>query len=269
MCDALAEQVGTSPYETDSATWVDAPVLECRTCDIYFRVLDDNTRKQHFRSASYVQLDRERAIWNERHGFLSYILDLTEHRLGKSGAKLLDIGCSYGHLLELAVKNGFHSEGVEINQDLVAYCLRRGLVVWTSIESASQPVDAITLIDSLYYVPRPVEFMRELGRALSPAGVVVLRVTNRNWLIQAKAAMLGIYDFRPLGDAEISYSVHGICRLLRRAGLVTTDILPDSGRGKCMKLKQRLIYASTCAATNMTLRNLYVSPGIIVIARPS
>lgn len=36
-----------------------------------------------------------------------------------------------------------------------------------------------------------------------------------------------------------------------------------------MKLKQRLIYASTCAATNMTLRSLYVSPGIIVIARPS
>jgi SAM-dependent methyltransferase len=269
ICGAIAPEVGRSPYRASLERWLQTPILECRSCDIFFRKLDDADRLSHFYAASYVQPEGDRAFWDERYRFLSFILNLATCRLSNAPWRLLDVGCAYGHLLELARRNGVDAEGIEINENLVALCRRKGLTVWSGLDRVTQPADVITLIDSLYYLPRPVESMQQLHNKLSPDGILIIRLINRNWFIHARAAIIHRYNFGLLGDAEIGYSVRGIRRLLADTGFRITAIFPDSGAGKRNALKIRAIGALTLAATNLTFRRLFLTPGIIVLARPS
>jgi len=179
--------------------WLQTPVFECRPCDIFFRVLDDDAadRLGHFYATGYVQPERERPLWDERHQFFSSVLKIAECHLPKAARRLLGIGCAYGHLLELARRNGFYAEAIEINQNLVALCHQKGLAVWSGLDCITRKADAITLIDSLYYLPRPIESMRQLRNKLSPGGILIIRVVNRNWFIRAKTAIVRRYNFEP------------------------------------------------------------------------
>jgi len=269
VCGAVAETVGTSLYRTSLNTWHPTIIVECHSCDIFIRVLQDSDRSGHFYAASYVQPERDGTVWNERRQFLCSILELANHHLPKSFLRLLDVGCSYGHLLELARTKGIDAEGIEINKNLLALCEYKGLTVWPSLDSITRPADVITLIDSLYYLPRPVESVCQLRTKLSSDGIMVIRVTNRNWFIRARATIVGKYDFEFLGDAEVGYSVRGISRLLEYAGFTVTAILPDSLTGRKLALKTRAIGVLTLVATNLTFRQRFLTPGVIVIARPT
>jgi len=59
---------------------------------------------------------------------LNYLLD----QVGCSapGFRLLEIGCGYGHLLQLARHRGARAVGINISPEQVRYCLDRGLQVY-------------------------------------------------------------------------------------------------------------------------------------------
>ena len=160
ICGSRMEEVGTSPYRVSFERWIETPILECCSCDIFLRALDNADRVGHFYSAGYVQPERDSVMWSQRHQFLAIVLKLIEDYVGNSHHSLLDVGCGYGHLLELARSNGFDAEGIEINGNLVNLCRGKGLTVWLSMDEAARLVHAITMIDSLCYLARPVESMR-------------------------------------------------------------------------------------------------------------
>lgn len=58
---------------------------------------------------------------------LNYLLD--EVGCTRPGFRLLEIGCGYGHLLQLAQERGAHAVGVNISPEQAAYCNDRGLKV--------------------------------------------------------------------------------------------------------------------------------------------
>lgn len=59
---------------------------------------------------------------------LQYLLDQVGCR--KSGFRLLEIGCGYGHLLRLAQARGAQAVGVNISPEQVRFCTDRGLRVF-------------------------------------------------------------------------------------------------------------------------------------------
>ncbi len=89
---------------------------------------------------------------------------------------LLDIGCSYGHLLTVAGRMGYAPVGVELSPEAVAYARRSGLHI------IDKPVDqagftegsfaVITLIDLIEHIAAPVAFLRGVVKFLAPGGVL-------------------------------------------------------------------------------------------------
>jgi O-antigen chain-terminating methyltransferase len=59
----------------------------------------------------------------------------------KGGKTVLDIGCGRGEFLELLAEHGIGARGIDINEDMVLYCKRKGLDV--------ERADAITYLSSL------------------------------------------------------------------------------------------------------------------------
>ena len=262
ICAAAVPQVGLSKYGK-----ISVPVLHCRACDVYIRALDSGLREQQLLSASYVRLENEPRFWEQRHDFFEHILQLAADRIDGGSRRLLDVGCSYGHLLEIARNRGFAVEGIESNEELVRLCNSKGLKVVGQASNVSAPADVITFIDSLYCFSQPIEILEQARDLLTARGLVIIRVTNRNWLARLRAKTLHNCEYTLLGDTAVSYSVRGITRLLEVSGLSVMSILVDGGVGKHVGWKSRIMYRTTRLATALTLDSTFLTPGIIVLAR--
>jgi O-antigen chain-terminating methyltransferase len=59
----------------------------------------------------------------------------------KGSRNVLDIGCGRGEFLELLTKNGIEAYGIDVNQDMINYCKKKGLKV--------KKADALTYLNSL------------------------------------------------------------------------------------------------------------------------
>lgn len=126
----------------------------------------------------------------------------------KSG-KLLDVGCAYGFFLELANKNGWQAQGLEISEAAYRYA-KNSLklpVLNKTLEDAkfkSESFDAVTLFDVIEHLPDPKATVKEVRRILKPNGLIVIttpdigslaaKILGSNWE-EVKRAREHIYFF--------------------------------------------------------------------------
>jgi SAM-dependent methyltransferase len=104
--------------------------------------------------------------------------------------RLLDVGCSYGAFLQLAIGRGWEVQGVELSRITADFARReRGLTVFSgSVEEASFPddyFDAITLWDVIEHFDDPVSTLREIDRILAPKGILMIFTINQESLLNA------------------------------------------------------------------------------------
>ncbi len=104
--------------------------------------------------------------------------------LGQSSVRLLDIGCLTGILLEEANEMGMMAEGLDISEDAVKYCRKKGLIVHHgTVESVkkrypSKKYAAITAFEIIEHAYSPTSMMRAIYAVLEPGGVVMLTTPN-------------------------------------------------------------------------------------------
>lgn len=248
-------------------------IFYCEKDDIFYKDVNDPF---YFSSATYVALTHEEHYFIQRIKFFSYILKLAKKNCPSSTRNqlLLDFGSSYGHLLSLAEQMGFSAIGIEINDHLRTYCNRKGLSVFKFIEDVKENVDIITFIDSLYYLNNPKDILKKTYAILENEGVILIRVTNRNWLIKKRGLIKHLFKpFLPwknlniLGDAVISYSIKGIVNLLSKTGYEITQIIPEPFSLKTIDFKKRIYYKLTYLFTLITFNKYIYTSGVIIIAK--
>jgi SAM-dependent methyltransferase len=121
------------------------------------------------------------------------LLDALE-RHGPRG-RLLDVGCAYGFLLEVARARGWDVAAVEPATAVAAQVSARfGIPVPRDLAAAAHPdasFDAVTLWDVIEHLPEPRAELAEVARVLKPGGLcsvvtpdidsLAARLLGRRW----------------------------------------------------------------------------------------
>ena len=164
------------------------PGSRCSECGLVFlsvqpdrETLEEMYGEQYFESdfrcgsapASY--FSTEEPFGREAASALKLIRELT----GKTGGRLLEIGCAGGWLLKAAREAGWKVKGVEISKEATEFARTKlGLDVFCGgLSEATFPphsFDVVYMADVLEHIPDPVSFAVELRRILAPDGHVVV-----------------------------------------------------------------------------------------------
>lgn len=117
--------------------------------------------------------------------FLALDGDISFHGRKGSG-KLLDIGCNEGRGLNLYQRNGYLSEGLELNETAAEVARSQGFTVYTQTLDEFHPVDTydVTVLSNvLEHSMDPKGMLRNAHRILKPGGQVWISCpNNRSWL---------------------------------------------------------------------------------------
>jgi SAM-dependent methyltransferase len=245
----------------------------CNDCDIFYRQVDEANLVEHYYAASYIQEKNEPELWDIRIHFFEYVISLVKKYINRKSKNeehnlvLMDFGSSYGHLIELANNFGIRAMGVELNEDLIASCKKKGLNVYKHITELQEKVDAVTSIDSLYCVPNPKDVLADIKNCLKPNGIFVARLTNRNLYARLRARFIRKGDYSTLGDASVSYSLKGVRKLLSLSGFQIIKVIPDYSKGKKLAFTKSLCYWFSYIPTLLTGKRIVLTPGFLIIAK--
>ena len=142
--------------------------------------------------------------------------------------RLLDVGCATGVFLDMASKQGWEVEGVEVSRDLAAYARDNfGLKVHCldlTKDSLDTPgFDVITLFDLIEHIPDVNAMIKGCRNNLSDEGVLIIRTPTEEGLLRdiakivyngslrrLKLPMLWFYSFEHIQ----SFSFRSLARLL-------------------------------------------------------
>lgn len=192
-------------------------LARCRNCNIVFSVVEETANiEQGYSDAKdplYLAQSSERVCAHKR--VLSQILPFAA-----AGSRLLDIGCSYGILLQLAKERGLDVYGIELSRDACEYCKNSlGLNVFCGkIDEANFPpayFDAITAIDVIEHLDDPAGFVSKLNELLKPGGILYLVTPDRG---SFSAKLLGYrwWSYRKMHLYYFSKDV--LCNFLTKKG---------------------------------------------------
>jgi 2-polyprenyl-3-methyl-5-hydroxy-6-metoxy-1,4-benzoquinol methylase len=103
--------------------------------------------------------------------------------------RLLDIGCATGVFLDMASKQGWEVEGLEVSMDLAAYArdnfgLKVHCLDLTKDSLDSPPFDVVTLFDLIEHIPNVNEMIKGCWNNLSDEGILIIRTPAEEGLLR-------------------------------------------------------------------------------------
>lgn len=168
---------------------------------------------------------------------MSLVLE-TIDRFAPPGARVLDIGCGTGFLLEQLAGRDFSGIGIDLSPDSVTIANERltelGVAdrlraeVGSAYEPPAGPFDLVTVTDVLEHLEDPVACLRAARERLAPGGVIVASTPNRRslhgarrWLHDRgvpgiKLSLAPIDNWQTWGDLEAAGAEAGLVTASRR-----------------------------------------------------
>jgi len=114
-----------------------------------------------------------------------YLKGLSSIQSISAGSKILDIGCSSGLFLSVAIDNGFDGFGVEPNESEAEYARLNGIkIIGSTVTELDRSLvfDVISLWDVLEHIKDPVGYVNSLKAILRPGGHIFVQVPTSDSL---------------------------------------------------------------------------------------
>lgn len=111
---------------------------------------------------------------------------IAEHRLGRvrgvaRRGRWLDVGCSTGHFVEAAAREGVEAQGIDVSPGAVKMARERGLQAEVARVEDFDPdgtFEAITAFDVIEHARDPGAFVDRLREWIAPGGALVLTLPD-------------------------------------------------------------------------------------------
>jgi SAM-dependent methyltransferase len=253
---------------------VDWPLWECSGCGSLHVVEGDRACATRLEVASYTDPMNEAEFLERRREYFRWIVELVDDAPGRHGhRRVLDFGCSYGHLLVEFAARGWEPVGIDSTAralDVARTNLPEARLCATLDEMKGMGlVHAAMAIDVLYFLDRPDDVLRQIRELLVPDGRIAIRVTNRAWLYQVLrwSGQMRRSGLIMMGSSHWAFTRRGVVSLLERSGF--KDIrFEESERGKgSPDLTRRAYYLVSEGLASLTGGRLAVQGGIFAVAR--
>ena len=231
ICRICTNDQGLKTLRVRRAQYVQCPMCHCIFVDPY----PGSELNQVFQGLETVErLEKEEA---KRLRYFDRRLARLEQRLGKSyrGARMLEIGCGAGILLQEAWRHGWYADAVELSTELAA--VARGnnpeaqIITGDiqTLEPAGTPYDVVLSLDVLEHVLEPMAMIENCREFLKPGGLLLLQTPNtRSLRGRIQAAKWDMLD----PDQHLNlFSPDALRVLLTTVGFEILEMSTASGTG--------------------------------------
>lgn len=246
-------------------------IVKCRQCGTYLRTDDFSVPevRSHYDIAQYSDLSLQSEFRRSRAPFFAYIIELGELHSGcpASQTRVLDVGASYGHMIDQYRERGATCTAIEISTPGQTALRKKNVETLTSAEElpADAMFDVITTIDSFYYFQDPGRLLRVVAQHLTPDGVLIIRISNRTLLLNLlRMVHMSIPD-RVFGDIKTHFTYRGIRTLLESSGYRIVSVLLRERGKRSWTWARRLYYTLSFYLSKLT--GLKLTPGLIIVCR--
>ena len=191
----------------------DVDIFKCSTCTFLYRLQIPEDLKAMYDEAYYRSKSKEEAQWagsgdyiadQERllRSFDEHVADLEKL---KKPARLLDVGCAAGFLLEAARRRGWQVTGLDISDFAAQYArdafhldIRIGMVENIGFDAGS--FDVVTAFEYIEHVMDPVATLKAIRPWIKKDGMLVLTTPNAGgWQAKHHPDQFdGFREWRPL-----------------------------------------------------------------------
>jgi 2-polyprenyl-3-methyl-5-hydroxy-6-metoxy-1,4-benzoquinol methylase len=154
----------------------------CTNCHLLFSNSCSDEASIEKIQKHYAKTDPFEKVAISKNYFFNKVLDIIDSP--KTVKRILDIGCGYGHFLELAKTRGWEIRGIEIVEDAVSFLNQKHGTPASFFRSIQEGnfgkcfFDVITLWDVLVIVDNPAEVLKECHIMLKEGGKIGIRVRN-------------------------------------------------------------------------------------------
>lgn len=142
--------------------------------------------------------------------FLQGIIE--KSKIKNQESKILDVGCGTGANLEMLKQFG-ESEGVDVSDDALEFCKKKGLKVHKGLAEElpfeDESFDVVTALDVVEHLDDDVAGLKEMNRVLKKGGKTLIFVPAFMWL-------WGVQD--DISNHRIRYTRQQIVERLEKAG---------------------------------------------------
>ena len=173
----------------------------CSKCGVHYREYRTEKGEQdHFQQVKMESYSRSVRVIRER----SYKVLVEVVLSFVHSGRWLDVGCSFGWLLRYVQSHGFNPYGVDPSPSAVQAARNIGLSVklgtYPNEDGRGAPYQVISFIDVLEHLPDPFFILRAVRHHLSPEGVLVVQVPDRECLMYQIALLMFMVSRGRFGD---------------------------------------------------------------------
>lgn len=186
--------------------------------------------------------------WAHKGGLIEFkkfqyeqILELVS-RFGPPPRRLLDIGCNWGGLLEIARDRGYQVVGYDLLGDAIESLRNRSLECYlaSTIAEFKEQRDCrfgvVTCVDVHYYFEDQEKELSGMLTLLEEDGIVLMRCRTMNWLVlvghRLSSLMPGAGNWvvkKALRDYQFSMSANKLIELIEKVGGEVLYAAPKGG----------------------------------------
>jgi SAM-dependent methyltransferase len=159
-------------------------------------------------------------------GFAKDLLKTLDGIIEVEGKALLDVGCGGGFLVQAATDANMIAEGLETNEDLVAWATQKGLSVSAGsvrqLREAGKRYDVIVLSAILEHLDDPRELLQSCRGILKIGGVVLVSQASFDGLLP-QIFPWGWYGWQPK-EHYWHFTPNSFARIAERSGYRTVKL---------------------------------------------